>query len=131
VAELNGALTASRFRLGSTHEPEPDGGEALGYHGREQPHLVGAKAVTGRPRHPDRLHTLFNPLFRRPAHRGQSFLPLQRGALYASDELRVGISDDATGQIVELPIETSTTPGRWARSIYCSIGKSPVGWLSN
>src|SRR5216683_6833744 len=49
------------------HQPPAQIPEVVGDQTQPQPHLVGAKAVTGKPRQLHRLLALFNPLFRRAA----------------------------------------------------------------
>src|ERR1700730_7335636 len=56
-----------RWQPASAAPPTPQVPEVVGDQTQPQRHLVGAKAVTGKPRHRDRLLALFNPLFRRPA----------------------------------------------------------------
>jgi hypothetical protein len=48
-------------------QPAPQIPEVISDQAQPQPHLVSAKAMTGKPRHRDRLLTLLYPLFSRAA----------------------------------------------------------------
>src|SRR5580658_6954931 len=48
-------------------QPAPQIPEVIGDDTQPEPHLVGAEAVTGKPRHRDRLLAFLYPLFRRAA----------------------------------------------------------------
>src|ERR1019366_1130276 len=49
------------------HQPPPQISEVVGDQAQPQPHLVGAEAVAGKPRHRDRLLAFFDPLLSRAA----------------------------------------------------------------
>jgi len=48
-------------------QPPPQIAQIVGQQAQRQPHLIGAKPMTGKPRHLDRLLAFLDPPLRRPA----------------------------------------------------------------